>query len=45
MEIDKAAVTRKDSGPFYFDNKAQGRLVISDKDFITKLRAFLRDDE
>lgn len=45
MEIDKDAVTREDTGPFYFDNKAQGKLVISDKDFITKLRAFLRDDE
>ena len=43
MEIDKAAVTREDSGPFYFD-EAHGRLVISDEDFIAKLSVALRDD-
>ena len=45
VEIDKSAVAQEDSSPIYFDNKAHGRLVISDKDFITKLRAFLRNDE
>ena len=44
VEIDKAAVTREDSGPIYFD-EAHDRLVISEKDFITELRAALRDDE
>ena len=44
VEIDKAAVTREDSDPFYFD-EANGRLVISDEDFIAKLSVALRDDE
>ena len=44
MEIDKAAVTREDSGPIYFD-EAHGKLVISEEDFITKLSTALQDDE
>ena len=44
VEIDKAAVTREDSGPFYFD-EVHGRLVISEEDFITKLGTALQDDE
>ena len=44
VEIDKAAVTREDSGPIYFD-EAHGRLVISDEDFIAELGTALRDDE
>ena len=44
VEIDKAAVTREDGSPIYFD-EAHGKLVISDEDFITALSAALRDDE
>ena len=44
MEIDKAAVTREDGGPFYFDEKNR-KLVISEEDFITKLSVALQDDE
>ena len=44
VEIDKAAVTREDSGPIYFD-ETHGRLVISEEDFIAKLGAALQDDE
>ena len=44
VEIDKAAVTREDDGPIYFD-EAHGRLVISDEDFIAELGTALRDDE
>ena len=44
VEIDKAAVTREDSGPIYFDQEHR-RLVISDEDFIAKLDAALQDDE
>ena len=43
LEIDKAAVTREDSGPFYFD-EAHDKLVISEEDFITKLSVALQDD-
>ena len=44
VEIDKAAVTREDGSPIYFDEE-RNRLVILDRDFIAKLSAFLRDDE
>ena len=44
VEIDKAAVTREDSGPIYFD-EANRRLVISDEDFIAELGAALQGDE
>ena len=44
VEIDKAAVTREDGGPIYFD-EAHRMLVISEEDFITKLSAALQDDE
>lgn len=42
VEIDKAAVTRQDIGPIYFDEQHR-RLVISDDDFITRLADALRD--
>lgn len=44
VEIEKAAVTREDGSPIYFDEE-RNRLVILDRDFIAKLSAFLRDDE
>ena len=43
VEIEKAAVTREDGNPIYFDEE-RNRLVIWDRDFIAKLSAFLRDD-
>lgn len=44
VEIDKAAVTREDGGPIYFDEEHR-QLVISEEDFITELSAALQDDE
>lgn len=44
MDIDKAAVMREDSGPFYFD-EANRRLVIKKGDFINALSVALQDDE
>ena len=44
VEIDKAAVTREDGGPIYFDEENR-QLVISEEDFIAKLGTALQDDE